>query len=385
MILHKTAIVLVILLLNSHVLNSTYSVEFIGWFSKGNGVEVVPPLGEKLSGVIKIVATSAITGVVVASILAEDLDGSTHVLVSEQYSLDLNAGQDVMIIPELVISPFPSVSSVGLFMRLEGAVVWEMPRTYPPRLPLQVVTATTTTTTTRTTSTTSSVVTSTGAWMPPKCVIATAAFGSEISPAVQFLRNFRDRLVLSTRAGSAFMEVFNAWYYSFSPSIARFIASNDPLRAPIRTILYPLLGVLEISTVTYTLFGGTPEFAVVTAGLVASSLIGLVYLTPFTLIGMRALRKRRDIRATGVAKGSLLLLAVALALLVAGELANSFLILAVASSAIVLTCIIATPVIAAVCVGHKWRGRRNLNRRFVRIMCSHRETERFLLNGDNVG
>jgi hypothetical protein len=182
------------------------------------------------------------------------------------------------------------------------------------------------------------------------CIIATATFGSEASPAVQFLRNFRDGLVLSTKAGSAFMEVFNAWYYSFSPTVASYITANDPLRAPIRVILYPLLGVLGISTATYSLFSGAPEFAVVMAGLVASSLIGLVYLTPFTLLGVRALIRRRKINVSRVAKGSLLLLAVALALLAVGEVAGSFLLLAVASSAIVLTCIIVVPTLVAFAV-----------------------------------
>jgi hypothetical protein len=146
------------------------------------------------------------------------------------------------------------------------------------------------------------------------------------------------------------MGVFNAWYYSFSPSVAQFIENNDPLRAPVRVMLYPLLGILGISTSTYSLLSGAPEFAIVMAGLVASSLIGLVYLTPFTLVGMRALTKRRRISVTNLAKGSLLLLAAALALLAAGELAGSFLLLAVASSAIVLTCIIAAPTIVALLV-----------------------------------
>jgi peptide/nickel transport system substrate-binding protein len=186
--------------------------------------------------------------------------------------------------------------------------------------------------------------------VPSPCIIATVTFGSEASPAVQYLRNFRDHLVLSTRAGSAFMAVFNAWYYSFSPTVAGYIAAHDPLRAPIRVILYPLLGVLGVSTFVYSLFSATPEFAIVMAGLVASSLIGLVYLTPFTLLGMRALTRRRRINVGKVAKGSLLPLAGALALLAAGDVTGSFLMLAVASSAIVLTCIVAVPTIVALMI-----------------------------------
>ena len=205
-----------------------------------------------------------------------------------------------------------------------------------------IVTSVTTTSTISTTST--------GLWVAPKCVIATATFGSEAAPAVQFLRNFRDHLVLGTKAGSAFMDVFNAWYYSFSPSVASYIAANDPLRAPMRVLLYPLLGILGLSSLTYPLFGSSPEFAVVIAGLVASSLIGLVYLTPFTFLGMRALTKRRRIRTTDLAKGSLISLAVALALLTAGELMGSFLLLAAGSSVVVLTCVIAVPVIAGLAI-----------------------------------
>jgi hypothetical protein len=199
-------------------------------------------------------------------------------------------------------------------------------------------------------STTSATVT--GPWVPPSCVIATATFGSEVSPAVQFLRNFRDKLVLSTTAGSAFMQVFNAWYYSFSPSVAQFIASNDPIRAPIRVMLYPLLGILGISALVYSWLAWAPEFGVLMAGLVASSLIGLTYFTAPALIGMQALLRKRRISIKILGKASLASLAIALTLLTIGEVAGSFLILAIASSAVVLTCVIAVPTIAAFAMLH---------------------------------
>jgi hypothetical protein len=158
--------------------------------------------------------------------------------------------------------------------------------------------------------------------------------------------------VLSTTAGSAFMQVFNAWYYSFSPSVAQFIASNDPIRAPIRVLLYPLLGILGVSAFTYSLFSGTPEFAVVMAGLVASSLIGLTYFTAPALVGMQALLRKKRIRAKILGKASLASLAIALTMLTIGEVAGSFLTLAIASSAVVLTCVIAVPTIVAFAMLH---------------------------------
>lgn len=346
MISYKTAFVLVILLASSHALNSTYSVEFIGWFSKGSRVQAVPPSGEKLSAVIRIIASSTLTGEVVASILAEDSNCTTHVLTSQEYNLDLVPGQDVMIILDLVINPSLLASSVAIFMRLEGAAVWEMPSTYPPRLWLQTLTAIVCTT-------------QTFPYNPPKCIIATTAFGSEVSPAVQFLRDFRDRLVLSTKAGSAFMTVFNAWYYSFSPPVAEFIAYNDLLRAAVRIILYPLLGVLDISTLAYSIFSYSPEFAVSVAGLVASSMVGLVYLITPTLIVVKTIVKRRRIRIATVAKYSFILLAVALAILAIGEITESFSLLAIGSTACVLDCTIMVPTITVLTFAHKGRRRQS--------------------------
>ena len=48
------------------------------------------------------------------------------------------------------------------------------------------------------------------------CLIATAAYGSEMSPQVQMLREIRDNQLMNTEAGSAFMGTFNSVYYSFS-------------------------------------------------------------------------------------------------------------------------------------------------------------------------
>ena len=44
------------------------------------------------------------------------------------------------------------------------------------------------------------------------CLIATAAYGSEMAPQVQFLREIRDNKVLNTESGSSFMTGFNQFY-----------------------------------------------------------------------------------------------------------------------------------------------------------------------------
>jgi len=130
-----------------------------------------------------------------------------------------------------------------------------------------------------------------------KCIIATAAYGSELAPEVQTLRTFRDSVVMSTRSGRAFMNVFNNWYYSFSPQVANIISENLFLGDVVRTSLHPLIGVLSTSASIQSVLSFNPELATVMAGLVASALIGLVYLSPpMLLISMLApwrLRGRR--------------------------------------------------------------------------------------------
>lgn len=111
------------------------------------------------------------------------------------------------------------------------------------------------------------------------CIIATTTYGSELAPEVQFLRGFRDELVLSTFAGSQFMQAFNEWYYSFSPEIADVIAQESTAKAAMKRVLYPLIGVLRLSSEVYSVFGFNPELGVVMAGLVASLLIGVVYFS----------------------------------------------------------------------------------------------------------
>ena len=129
------------------------------------------------------------------------------------------------------------------------------------------------------------------------CLIATAAFGSELAPQVQQLRDFRDGLALNTMAGSSFMQVFNAWYYSFSPAVADYERDASWLKNTVQVAIYPLLGILDLSTAVYGLLGFSDEVAIVGAGLTASSLIGLVYFAPVSA-ALIATRKGRQVGRT---------------------------------------------------------------------------------------
>lgn len=115
-----------------------------------------------------------------------------------------------------------------------------------------------------------------------RCLIATAAFGSELTPQVQFLRNFRDKHIMSTLADSSFMNVFNTWYYSFSPYIADYERGQPWLQQSAKSLIYPLISILHVSERAYSSIDG--EYGALTSGLIASSMIGALYFSPFALL-----------------------------------------------------------------------------------------------------
>ncbi len=78
------------------------------------------------------------------------------------------------------------------------------------------------------------------------CLIATAAFGSELSPQVQQLRELRDNTILNTKSGMAFMTTFNQFYYSFSPTVADFEREQPIFKEVVKITLTPMLTSLSI-------------------------------------------------------------------------------------------------------------------------------------------
>lgn len=65
------------------------------------------------------------------------------------------------------------------------------------------------------------------------CFIATAAYGTDLHADVVALRSFRDRRLLPTPLGRAFV----AAYYRLSPPVADWIAARPRARSAVRTLL----------------------------------------------------------------------------------------------------------------------------------------------------
>ncbi|MFZ8922816.1 MAG: CFI-box-CTERM domain-containing protein [Nitrosopumilaceae archaeon] len=78
------------------------------------------------------------------------------------------------------------------------------------------------------------------------CLIATATYGSELAPQVQQLREIRDNKLLQTESGSAFMQGFNDFYYSFSPIVADYERENPLFKESIKLALTPMISSLSI-------------------------------------------------------------------------------------------------------------------------------------------
>jgi peptide/nickel transport system substrate-binding protein len=173
-----------------------------------------------------------------------------------------------------------------------------------------------------------------------QCLIATATYGSELAPQVQFLKAFRDQQITRTFAGTNFMIAFNAWYYSFSPAVAQYENANPTARVVAKVVLYPIINILHLSSSTFSLLGFEPELAALAAGLLAGSLVGLVYLTPPTFVVLWLARRRIGVPAR---RKVLRLLASWFALMLVGFIISEVLIsplaMMVASSGLALAAL----------------------------------------------
>jgi peptidyl-prolyl cis-trans isomerase B (cyclophilin B) len=113
------------------------------------------------------------------------------------------------------------------------------------------------------------------------CLIATAAFGSELAPQVQLLREIRDNTVLQTESGTSFMNGFNQFYYSFSPIIADYERENPVFKEVMKLALTPLL--TSLSLLQYTEIDSESQMLGYGIGIILLN-IGMYFVAPAVLI-----------------------------------------------------------------------------------------------------
>jgi M6 family metalloprotease-like protein len=136
------------------------------------------------------------------------------------------------------------------------------------------------------------------------CIIATAAFGSEMAPEVLYMRFVRDRMIGSTQIGGILVNAFNTFYYSWSPVVAELIAKSWAMRAIFRVLLVPLTWVVHGTGMLFTATAnltGSLELASLLSFLVAASASIVCYvLLPslfFVRLARTISRRRNRIRS----------------------------------------------------------------------------------------
>jgi len=116
------------------------------------------------------------------------------------------------------------------------------------------------------------------------CLIATAAFDSELAPQVQQLREIRDTSLLQTESGSAFMESFNQFYYSFSPTVADWERQNPVFKETVKLAITPLLTSLSLlSLLNYVNFDSEETVFGYGVGIILLN-IGMYFVLPAIVI-----------------------------------------------------------------------------------------------------
>jgi len=161
------AILLAMLLIPFQTINNQYGVEFLGWFSSGSNINEIT-LSQKGYAVARVTANASVNGIVTASVLVDYQGGSSQKLGTQDYNVQLNPGQSILIIVDFMtkdILLFGSLQPKGFYMTLAGAVSWQMPNAYPPRLPFKGIIGSTTMFSTNSISSTSTI--STRMALPP--------------------------------------------------------------------------------------------------------------------------------------------------------------------------------------------------------------------------
>jgi peptide/nickel transport system substrate-binding protein len=127
------------------------------------------------------------------------------------------------------------------------------------------------------------------------------------------------------------MNVFNGWYYSFSPQVADYERGQPWLQTTVKAGLYPLFGILMAAESAYA--GVAGDVGSILAGATASSLIGAVYLWPAGFAAGKKINRNILVITVGAAAAILAITLVALPALL--PISTSAFVIAVAGTSAV--------------------------------------------------
>jgi hypothetical protein len=119
------------------------------------------------------------------------------------------------------------------------------------------------------------------------CLIATAAFDSELAPQVQSLRELRDNKLVQTKSGSDFVNSFNNLYYSFSPQVADMERENPLFKDAVKIGITPL--IYSLSILNYVDMDSEIEVVGYGTSIILLNL-GMYFIAP-TIVVMRLYKK----------------------------------------------------------------------------------------------
>ncbi len=118
------------------------------------------------------------------------------------------------------------------------------------------------------------------------CPVYLTYYLTPLAGTVEQVKEFRDGRIKKSYTGSRFMEGFNSWYDSMSPSASGYIREHAAVKTLNAFNLAPLMGIVIFSQEIYTLAGFNVEFATICTLIAGGALYGVLYIFPYASLGM---------------------------------------------------------------------------------------------------
>ena len=112
------------------------------------------------------------------------------------------------------------------------------------------------------------------------CLIATAAYGTELAPDVQNLREIRNKMY-ETKMGGDIMHTVNDFYYSFSPTVADWERENSLFKEIMKLAITP--SMTSFTIINHENIGSEDELVAYVASIVALNM-GMYFVAPAIII-----------------------------------------------------------------------------------------------------